>query len=558
MNLISCILKLLVICVLPLRGLPSTSSKIKVRGTDIKNRQKGLLDIQYAPVVKIRNKVTKKGLELICNPRGNPDNYTFADWEHWSEFNEHIRNVQGTSDGKLTFLISNNNNSLHENDGIYKCKTTNGINGANGRLYQKGSVRITNKAPPIFVNANKPIQYGRYGQKIKLKVQLYNKYGTIQTTISKLNEPLNIHGRQERILTHDMFHGVDVTVSGIKITFRLTLAKIEDFTDYTIKACNNITCNVFTVKVTSNCRPEPPPYVSVIPYARYLEVVWDPGFDGGYLQTFFVEYQQESENIWQRSGPVVDNRQVKMLTFINELNPKTRYHIRVLSKNEIGDSNQTAVTSVMTLEPTINIYRVKAVFVVLLIVIVVVLSKEVSLVVLLVLAVILAVYGLITFFFLRRKEKDASDNYNPREEEVRENFQVEPVDNQLYISSEDLDLARVHSLRNESEMDTTLPSTSHDNQIYQMQLHNEGGANGRRSCTYINRGMVSSVYNPQTCDPSLNYSEITFNTASTMQDAVIHGGVNRTIYSEIDLTAEPVAPLSSSESENDESDESDI
>lgn len=43
-----------------------------------------------------------------------------------------------------------------------------------------------------------------------------------------------------------------------------------------------------------------------------------------------------------------------------------------------------------------------------------------------------------------------------------------------------------------------------------------------------------------------------------MRGAVIHGNVDRTIYSEIDLMAAPVAPLSSSESECDESDENDI
>ncbi|VDI11165.1 Hypothetical predicted protein [Mytilus galloprovincialis] len=305
-----------------------------------------LLDIQYAPIVNIIKKVTRKKLELICSPKGNPNSYTFDDWEHWSEFKQHIRNVKGTPENKLTFLKYNNNNSFHENDGIYKCKTSNGINDTNGRLYQKGSVLLNNKASPIFVNGNKPIQYGQYGEKTNLEVYLYNTYGTIQTTISKRNEILNIHGRQEKVQTQDMFYDINVTVSGIKITFLLTLGRIDDFTDYTITACNYWGCNVFMVKVTSNCRPESPQFVSVIPYVQYLEVVWDPGFDGGYQQTFFVEYREESENTWKRSGPVVDNRQVRLSKILNNLNPKTRYQIRVLSENEIGDSNKTDVTTV--------------------------------------------------------------------------------------------------------------------------------------------------------------------------------------------------------------------
>ncbi|VDI38213.1 Hypothetical predicted protein [Mytilus galloprovincialis] len=310
---------------------------------------KELLDIQYPTVVKIRKEVTGTKVKLTCNPRGNPENYTFADWEHWSEFKEFIRNVQGTPDGKLTLLKPNNSNRLHENDGIYKCKTSNGIEGTNGILYQKGSVVLNNKAPPIFVNANTQIQYGHYGQKMYLNVQLYNnKYDTIRTAIAKQNHPINLPGRQERIITHDRFHGINVTVPGLNITFLLTLGGIEDFADYTITACNYWGCNDFTVKVTSNCRPEPPSYVEVITYARYLEVIWDPGFDGGYQQTFYVEYQKEAENTWKRSGPVVDKRHVKMSIILNDLNPKTRYHVRMLSKNEIGKSNTTAVSSVMT------------------------------------------------------------------------------------------------------------------------------------------------------------------------------------------------------------------
>ncbi|VDI77316.1 Hypothetical predicted protein [Mytilus galloprovincialis] len=159
---------------------------------------------------------------------------------------------------------------------------------------------------------------------------------------------------------------------------------------------------------------------------------------------------------------------------------------------------------------------------------------------------------------MKDRSEDASANYNPVDEEVRENFQVEPLDNLLYISSDDHNLARTQNIRNQIVLDTTLSSTSSDNQIIQMQLLNGGLANGRRSCTYMNRGTVSAVLNPQNCDPSLQYSEITFNTGQTMRDPVIHGIVNRTIYSEIDLMAEPVAPLSSSESEYNESDDIDF
>ncbi|XP_063411585.1 protein turtle-like [Mytilus trossulus] len=344
------------------------------------------LDIQYSPVVKITSRPTNNKLVLLCNPSGNPASFSFGDWEHWSEFKEHIRNLKGTSEGSLILLKSNNNTELHELDGIYKCKASNGIYDTTGQLYQTGTALVHNKVPPIFVNANKPIQIGRYGQKMNITVLLYNKYDTIQTAISKLNKPLYTKTNQESIWTQDIFHDVNVTVSGVKITFQLTLVKTEDFTDYTIKACNKMGCNELLVKIISENSPETPTNVSVIPFERHIAVSWSPGYNGGFQQTFFVEYQAEDEDVWSRSGPVSANR--------------------------------------------------------------------------------------------------------------------------------------------------------------------------GRSCTYINRGMASSVNNcpdpSQICE--LNYIDITFNEASTMRDDFIHGRVDRTIYSEIDIMAAPVAPLSRSESECDESD----
>ncbi|CAC5407978.1 unnamed protein product [Mytilus coruscus] len=343
------------------------------------------LDIQYSPVVEITRRPTELKLILICNPSGNPANYTLGDWEHWSEFREHIQNLEGTPDGTLTFLKSFNR--LHETDGIYKCKASNGIYGTNGHLYQIGTALVYNKVPPIFVIANKPIKFGCYGQKMNLTVLLYNKYGTIQTTISKLSEPLYTETRQAMIKTQDISHDVNVTVSGIKRTFQLTLDKTEDFTDYTKKACNEMGCNELTVKITcANC-PEPPTNVSVIPFDRNLAVSWCPGYNGGFPQTFSVEYQAENEEIWKLSGPVIDNREIRMSKILYDITPNTRYYVRICG---------------------------------------------------------------------------------------------------------------------------------------------------------------------------LNYTDITFNEAPTMQDAVIHGSVDRTIYSEIDFMADPVAPLSSSESECDENDEDDI
>lgn len=99
------------------------------------------------------------------------------------------------------------------------------------------------------MNSNKEIQNGLFGQKFNLTVMLYNKFGRIQAYISKLNESLNISANKQLILTHELSHNVNITVSGIKVTFQMILDKEDDFTNYTIKACNEEGCNEFIVQI---------------------------------------------------------------------------------------------------------------------------------------------------------------------------------------------------------------------------------------------------------------------------------------------------------------------
>ncbi|CAC5393264.1 NEGR1 [Mytilus coruscus] len=190
-------------------------------------------------------------ITIGCKSRGGePYNYTVNYWKHYSEFYEYIRSFKGLSNGKLTISKSNSENRSHENDGIYTCQATNGMVGGNtDELALEGYILINDKVPPIFVNSNNEVQNGRFGQKINLTVISYNKFGRIQAYISKLNESLNIPANQQRIIIRELFHNVNITVSGIQVTFQIILDTNDDFTNYTIKACNMEGCNEFIVQI---------------------------------------------------------------------------------------------------------------------------------------------------------------------------------------------------------------------------------------------------------------------------------------------------------------------
>ncbi|CAG2248792.1 unnamed protein product [Mytilus edulis] len=470
--------------------------------------QSMIYKILYPPVINITRLPIEQKIILTCNPRGEPNNYTFADWEHLSEFKEYIRSFPGTKDGKLTIVKAVNNNRRHENDGIYTCKSTNGILDVHRDLYQKGSILINDEGPPIFVKANKPIQFGQYRQEIDLTAFLYNTFGNIQTNIAKENKTLNTQTTKEKIVTNDVFHNINVSVNGIKITFKIVLDNTEDFNDYKITACNEKGCNAYMVMIKS---------------AR---------FDGGFSQTFVIEYKTESEEMWRQTEPVMDNLQHTMTYLLYDISPNTRYYVQVLSKNRIGQCtrNETDFTLVLSLGLATHGYAVTVVAIV------------VPIIFILVLTIVMRV-----IVFIRNKG--------------------DSVENQLYQSSSFQNSAVVHHVLIQNETYQNLPALSNDNQTHQMRLYNGNGANGQ-SVSNSNRSVLSPVYGLEgnlfilryhgynIGESSLQYAEVTFKDEPMTQEVVIHGIADRTIYSDIDFMTKHVEqPCSRSESDSESDDD---
>lgn len=84
---------------------------------------------------------SEQSIMLNCDPDGNPGNYTFYDWEHRSDFNEHIRWFYGSSESQL-IISKSKNRKANEDDGIYVCTVSNGVSNKKGNLIQEGQIYI--------------------------------------------------------------------------------------------------------------------------------------------------------------------------------------------------------------------------------------------------------------------------------------------------------------------------------------------------------------------------------------------------------------------------------
>lgn len=79
-------------------------------------------------------------LNLECNPLGVPNNYTFLQLEHRSEFNEHIRFMNFLFDDSV--LRTSIEDAGVKDIGIYVCNVSNGIHDKNGRKFQSGKILV--------------------------------------------------------------------------------------------------------------------------------------------------------------------------------------------------------------------------------------------------------------------------------------------------------------------------------------------------------------------------------------------------------------------------------
>lgn len=117
--------------------------------------------------------------------------------------------------------------------------------------YSRVKCALSFSAPPVFVANNKPVQIGHFGKGVKIEIYIYDQLNNSKVVITSMGTIIMIKPKIKGLHTHDTFHGVNITVPGIKYTFDLDLTSENNFTKYTVEACNDVGCNYFDVQVKS-------------------------------------------------------------------------------------------------------------------------------------------------------------------------------------------------------------------------------------------------------------------------------------------------------------------
>lgn len=80
----------------------------------------------------------------------------------------------------------------------------------------------------------------------------------------------------------------------------------------------------------------------VVSSATTASIAWIPGFDGGLLQTFYIEYKQDKDKAWSLISVKENKTLSRIRSFtVTDLTPDTRYEVRMFSGDVVGNSSKT-------------------------------------------------------------------------------------------------------------------------------------------------------------------------------------------------------------------------
>ncbi|XP_072938896.1 protein borderless isoform X2 [Epargyreus clarus] len=291
------------------------------------------LDVQYkAKVVyspKERYLPYGKPASLDCHFSANPP-LTNLRWEK-DGFLFDPYNVPGVFYSRNGSLLFNRVDESHE--GQYSCTPYNAL-GSEGA---SGPVRVRVQRPPALAARPQPLYLARLGAALALPCA---------PAPDPLRAPPNVRWAKK--------DGTELpegryALEGGNLT--ITDVAEEDRGVYVCTITNEAdTVTVETELLIENVPPRAPYNLTAVPSRDSIHLSWVPGHSG-----VEVDY-----NVWYRERAVSEWRTMKILSrgvthaTLEGLRPATRYELRVLSQDHIGDGLFSKPIFVTTLDPEIE------------------------------------------------------------------------------------------------------------------------------------------------------------------------------------------------------------
>ncbi|XP_071150186.1 synaptogenesis protein syg-2-like [Mytilus edulis] len=312
--------------------------------------------VMYAPDVTIvyeNYTVNAKSRKLVCLPKGVPANYTFVQWQHKSEYGDHIRFLDGSEDGILLLPKSKDFNSQYYDNGVYVCTVSNGIPGVSGNSSRAASVYLSISGKPMFVEDNRRFSYGVIKESVEMIINIFSnpKYSDIfmhkQNGEQLISDKSNFNIIEEHTFVNDTFYNSNVRVKGYRMTVKIAKLRPEMIQKYTLNLQNEFGQNHYDISLFRASVPRIPMNLTLSTKEGNVLVDWIRNFDGGLKQTFFIEFRESNSKKWTVVQSLNMTEGDMLSWTIERLQTKTTYNFRMFAQNRLGRSNSTKEKSII-------------------------------------------------------------------------------------------------------------------------------------------------------------------------------------------------------------------
>ncbi|XP_060565353.1 nephrin-like [Ruditapes philippinarum] len=296
------------------------SSEIK-HFTVVKNKSSGTF------IVNQRDEVS-----LECTAEANPA----SDLSIYNTRDSMILTVKNRN-----VLLYSINNASFENAGKYKCEGRN--------IYTKDKPSVS-ELTMIVKCSPRPT----------LESIFPNKIAAAQYTNKTLNfvayEYLDEENKTEFMWLHKNISidrndkKFEITSIGLNSSLSVKNITQREFGEYSVKVSNTIGEYIHHFMLQAEDKPDIPinlTYKSGSITESSVILVWSPGFDGGFPQTFNLLYHISQEEQWHSVQVPDTNEQTISYTLTGLLSSKT-YNIRMFAMNKKGNSSNTKTLQLAT------------------------------------------------------------------------------------------------------------------------------------------------------------------------------------------------------------------
>lgn len=81
--------------------------------------------------------------------------------------------------------------------------------------------------------------------------------------------------------------------------------------------------------------------VTLMPVANDVEIEWNPNFNGGFQQYFYIEYRDKDSTNWKQKLAFNTTTNTGNSFTVHNLKYSRLYIFRMFARNRIGESNKT-------------------------------------------------------------------------------------------------------------------------------------------------------------------------------------------------------------------------